>query len=435
MKQKKFLGVMTVALSVVLASCGGGVSSSSRHVHTWGAWETVTAPTCTEKGSEKRVCSGCLEEATRDIAALGHAWGDTVVLVAPGVGIEGSGTRTCSRCNVTEDVVIPALEPTITIDAAELIKEGDKVYIRISGTEENFTVENFVWAFGLKRYNADDWLIGSADPADTDFNVQVAITPLGGEGNENKGTYTVDFNLSDIVIPEGINKAGEFTVYAGPKGLYGTFPTIDLAPGNKADSGHNYYFRNDAGVGSLFTLCADEVPPYFHLADAKVVFLKDTQLVEEEEVEVDVAWGVIFGEALDQSKSVAELQAEVDAAQPFIQFQSSGNQMTRRDGDGQFYFEVKKEGSVLMVYLHINIDFMLSASNATYNTHLNLKTRRQANCVMEGTFGIGDDEAAHTFLSPDGAKTISVFSNPNGPNHRDNAYGNLGWKTADAPAE
>ena len=45
--------------------------------HDWGDWAETQAPTCTEKGVEKRTCSVCGETETRDITALGHAWNTT----------------------------------------------------------------------------------------------------------------------------------------------------------------------------------------------------------------------------------------------------------------------------------------------------------------------------------------------------------------------
>ena len=41
------------------------------HQHEWSAWTVTKAPTCTDKGTEKRTCA-CGESETRDVAALGH---------------------------------------------------------------------------------------------------------------------------------------------------------------------------------------------------------------------------------------------------------------------------------------------------------------------------------------------------------------------------
>lgn len=45
--------------------------------HSFGAWETVTEATCTKTGTEKRICSRCKEEETREIAMKAHEWSDS----------------------------------------------------------------------------------------------------------------------------------------------------------------------------------------------------------------------------------------------------------------------------------------------------------------------------------------------------------------------
>ena len=42
--------------------------------HLWGDWETVTEPSCTEEGLEKRVCSVCEEEETHAVPETGHGY-------------------------------------------------------------------------------------------------------------------------------------------------------------------------------------------------------------------------------------------------------------------------------------------------------------------------------------------------------------------------
>ena len=48
--------------------------------HSFGGEEVVTQPTCTKKGSAKRVCSVCGKEEELELAATGHKKGDWVVV-------------------------------------------------------------------------------------------------------------------------------------------------------------------------------------------------------------------------------------------------------------------------------------------------------------------------------------------------------------------
>ena len=45
--------------------------------HSFGEWETVTEATCTQTGTEKRICSRCEAEETREIEMKAHTWSDS----------------------------------------------------------------------------------------------------------------------------------------------------------------------------------------------------------------------------------------------------------------------------------------------------------------------------------------------------------------------
>lgn len=80
--------------------------------HTFGEWTTVKAATCTEAGSEKRVCSVCRTEETRTIAALGHKFGAWTVTTSATCTKAGVETRTCSVCSTSETRTVAALGHT-----------------------------------------------------------------------------------------------------------------------------------------------------------------------------------------------------------------------------------------------------------------------------------------------------------------------------------
>jgi hypothetical protein len=61
--------------------------------HTFGDWSTVTSPTCTENGFEKRICTECGKEETKTIFALGHKYNS--VVTAPTCTEKGYSTYTC----------------------------------------------------------------------------------------------------------------------------------------------------------------------------------------------------------------------------------------------------------------------------------------------------------------------------------------------------
>lgn len=64
--------------------------------HTYGKWTETLAPTCTEKGSERRDCEACDHFETRDVDAKGHSYED--IVTAPTKTEQGYTTYTCGAC-------------------------------------------------------------------------------------------------------------------------------------------------------------------------------------------------------------------------------------------------------------------------------------------------------------------------------------------------
>lgn len=77
--------------------------------HTWDAGSVAKEPTCTDKGYMTYSCTACGEsyvEAYHD--ALGHAWDNGVVTKEPTEKEAGEKTFTCARCKATQTERIPA---------------------------------------------------------------------------------------------------------------------------------------------------------------------------------------------------------------------------------------------------------------------------------------------------------------------------------------
>ena len=104
-----------------------GTELSSEHIvvpalgHSYGDWEVTKNPTCTEEGSEHRICSVCGHEDIRAIEALGHNYSEEWTIdVEPTYDHEGSKSHHCSRCDSKTDVtVIPAIDRNPAADAIE----------------------------------------------------------------------------------------------------------------------------------------------------------------------------------------------------------------------------------------------------------------------------------------------------------------------------
>lgn len=78
--------------------------------HVWGEWTVKTAPTCTEKGVEHRLCTKCDAEQTREIDALGHDFSDEFTVdKAPTVLEEGSKSRHCKHEGCAEKIDVTSI--------------------------------------------------------------------------------------------------------------------------------------------------------------------------------------------------------------------------------------------------------------------------------------------------------------------------------------
>ena len=100
--------------SVVYCSvCGVTLSREQKTVaatgnHTWSAWTTTQAATCTKAGSKTRKCAICTATEAQSIPATGHTWSAWSVTQAATCTKAGVKTRKCANCTATETQSIPA---------------------------------------------------------------------------------------------------------------------------------------------------------------------------------------------------------------------------------------------------------------------------------------------------------------------------------------
>ena len=100
---KKILLFLLVLIALtVLVSCDG-----LGHVHSYGEWEVIQKPTCTEKGVKERVCE-CGSKETLPVPALGHTAGEAVAEEEkPASCTEAGGYYSVSYCTVCGERLTP----------------------------------------------------------------------------------------------------------------------------------------------------------------------------------------------------------------------------------------------------------------------------------------------------------------------------------------
>ena len=100
---------------VKCSGCGKILSTTHKTTeklgHSFGDWEEVTSPNCTDKGSKKRTCSVCAYSETKDVNPNGHSWeSDYTIDKEATCKAAGSKSIHCSKCDAVKDSeTIPAI--------------------------------------------------------------------------------------------------------------------------------------------------------------------------------------------------------------------------------------------------------------------------------------------------------------------------------------
>ena len=82
------------------AVCGHEVTADTAN-HTWGAWRTTKAATCTETGTREHTCTVCGKTVSETTAIIAHSYGAWVVTKAATCTETGTREHTCTVCGQT----------------------------------------------------------------------------------------------------------------------------------------------------------------------------------------------------------------------------------------------------------------------------------------------------------------------------------------------
>ena len=158
--------------------------------HTWGEWQTVTAATCTDEGSQQRMCFVCGEEETQAISALGHNY----AIIASD---DTYHWKECCRCNSVSEK-----ESHVYIDGLCECGEIETT----TDSEFTFTeLGNNQWS--IAKYNGNRAYVKI--PSMHNGGAVVAI------GDEAFGDdTTMNLKLKSVVIPDSVTTIGEYAFYS-----------------------------------------------------------------------------------------------------------------------------------------------------------------------------------------------------------------------------
>lgn len=163
----------------------------------------------------------------------------TFLLVACGAGNTTASSST-KKSGTSSSSSSTSRGPIKNVSNLEISlgNSGDKAYITVTGTQNNYTADEFKWAWGLKASNGnfDD---GKANPAAEDFQ------PATFDANN---AFTVKYCLTDI---QGIKAGTLYRIYGGTPETYGDIAFQSNMFGAN-DATRKYYLRVDEDNSLVF---------------------------------------------------------------------------------------------------------------------------------------------------------------------------------------
>ena len=152
--------------------------------HTWGEWQTVTAATCTDEGSQQRMCFVCGEEETQAISALGHNY----AIIASD---DTYHWKECCRCNSVSEK-----ESHVYIDGLCECGEIETT------TDSEFTFTELgknQWS--IAKYNGNRAYVKIPSMHNGGAVVAIGDEAFGGD-------TTMNLKLKSVVIPDSVTTIG-----------------------------------------------------------------------------------------------------------------------------------------------------------------------------------------------------------------------------------
>lgn len=257
-------GKATCTAKAICEVCGQPYGKTGDHE--WGEWQQTKAPTCTEKGSETRVCKNNpdhtetrdIEKAAHDVGTnwlhdetnhwkectvchtksdiAAHDFGEWTEVTAPTYVADGAKKRTCNTCGYSENGTIDKLVAvsSITIDGEQTLtlKVNEAATLVATVLPDNATDKTIEWT------SSDNDVVEVARGRLLAHKAgDAVITATAKDGQGAKATVTVKV----IVEAESVEVSGEKHV-----AINGTVTlAATVAPENATDKTVTWTTDND----------------------------------------------------------------------------------------------------------------------------------------------------------------------------------------------
>ena len=295
---------------------------------------------------------------------------------------KGGSKSTPASQSTSQKPSTPSTAKSISISGVTLANESGKVYLTVSGTENNYTAADFKWAWGIKvNGDSGDFVVGKETPEAADYQAATF--------NETAKTFAVKYCLTDAT---DLQPGTFYQVYGGTPEAY---ENIELPETLAArDQTRNYYIRTDQQNSLHF----DSVQP-ISFTKAAIVNVTAAELptgITNEGVYLK------FGGANSANLTVEAIDQWVADNKVNGNFQRviGGNYLLHDHAAEERFYKI--EGNDVYFYCYIGF----AEDGEGWQTHFDCVSGKPgANLQMDATFW-GD--ADHTFVI--GADTWKVYA-------------------------
>lgn len=262
-----------------------------------------------------------------------------------------SSSKTPASSQTPTSSTQPSTEKVFTPAGADIVKENNKVYFKLTGTMTGYKDAEAKLAFGLQHKAAanvglpDDkdgeWLVGKEAPEAADFKYAPTI--------DAQGAFEVKIDITDVKFEKG-----NYVMMVGPQDKYAALSMQQANYGNGAAelNSTKIIFRGDQNL-----LVAEELPPV-HLTEAKI------------SIENEKAFLLVGGEL-----SMAAADFEALDILVTLEKQVGGWSQTKKQGDA-----VTQTVSGTKGYVKIDLD---GIGEGGYQVKIGFDGKGAPNTVME----------------------------------------------------
>lgn len=169
-------------------------------------------------------------------------FGMAALLMTMGISACNSGSTTSKeepKSQESSSSVDPKTQKSVEVSNITLSNQDEKAYITVTGKANNYTSEDFKWAWGLLDQNEDKFADGKEQPTAEDFKTAKL---------SNNNSFTVRYCLTDIkTLKSGVL----YRIYGGTPESYGD---IEFQSNNygASDATRKYYLRSDQNNSLVF---------------------------------------------------------------------------------------------------------------------------------------------------------------------------------------